>query len=230
MLPSPLGLDQADCNSRCKLSDAVSFGALTDCWRRDAPDAGAEALWCQSPAGAPVCAAFSACIEGSYPAADITGQATLRVAFVSTASDTPPSVVRAASNGACEADVAPPSTVPTANDCAALSIQSMTILVEERVEEAVTTLPCSGSTLQDLVIPALRPGALRPIIEIRAVPGSDATQPVECRRFYGPRVVVAANQSASSAVPIPTTVELFATGDACLSAGASQGADAGSSR
>ena len=36
-----------------------------------------------------------------------------------------------------------------------------------------------------------------------------------CRRFYGPRVVLAANQQAGSLVPVPTDNNLFLSGDPC---------------
>jgi hypothetical protein len=224
MLPSPLGLDRDDCASRCAISDGVSFTTLTDCWRRAAPDAGTANLWCQASDGPPVCAAFDACIESSYPGADVTGQSSLRVAFVPTPPANPAVVARDANDGMCEVSPSISSPPPTADACAALHIQSMTILVEERAETVVTTLPCSSSTLQDLVIPGLHPGALRPIVELLALPDSGSAQ---CRRFYGPRVVVAADHNASSAVPIPTTGDLFVAGAACRAAGGAAGPDGG---
>lgn len=217
MLPSPLGLDDGDCVARCKLSDSVSFDTLTGCYREAAPPgATPQTLWCGVD---PVCALFDACLQTSYPGADVTGTTSLTVGFAATPPVELALLARAPGDDTCEASLdlatALPAVTPNAGTCQAIDIQQLQVGVAERAASALPAMACSAITLQTLVIPNLPPGAMRPMIDVTAVITPDG--PSECRRFHGPRVVAAANrEGTASALPIPTSIDTFLMGAPCV--------------
>jgi hypothetical protein len=213
LLPSALGLDVGNCASRCGLTDGPTSDALTKCETQAAPDADPGGLWCGSSGVIPVCAAFSRCLETTYPGTNLTGEAILDLRFVATPPVDPAAVIRSASDEACASDATQPSATP---DCETIGIRALTVFVEQTSERLVASMTCSVASLQPLTISGLQPGAVRPIVEVQADLGSGGSP--QCRRFYGPRAVLVAAKHAPAVVPVPMTSELFAAGAACVPA------------
>jgi len=218
MLPSPLGLDRSDCVARCKLSDTDSFQNLTGCFRHAAPSgASPEDLWCGSADFAPDCEVFDACLQTTYPGADVTGTTSLTVGFLATPPADPALAMRAPDDEACEPSLDPTvlaSSAAAGVSCQLLDIHELRVGVAARSMTFLPPMACSAVTLETLVIPGLSPGAVRPVIDVTAAPTPGGS--VECRRFYGPRVVAAANVlGAASVLAVPASTDVFLAGAPC---------------
>jgi hypothetical protein len=231
ILPSPLGLDLDNCTSQCELSDTTSFNTLSRCAMGvSLGDASGADLWCggggDGGGASPACGTFSGCVANSYPDADVIGEASLGLSLVPTPPFDYAAVIRQASDMSCGPVPTPVrEMLLTASQCTKAGIESLTIFVEQSSVRQVASLTCSLSSPQQLVVPGLTPGLVRPIVDILAPFGAQAPGVTVCRRFYGPRVVLAANQQAGSLVPVPTDNDLFLGGDPCPDSAADGGVD-----
>jgi hypothetical protein len=218
MLPSPLGegttADQqrSSCVARCELSDEASFQTVTGCWETAAPPtASAEKLWCDD-GGTMVCALLDACLADSFPMADVTAAVPLRFYLASA----PPAILATAPDDSCQPmpDLGSPPAAPPVS-CAGddITIQMVAITLMQRTARALPALSCATAALAPLLIEGMKAGPVQPAVDVQATPAGGAA--TICRRFYGPRVVLAGGQTGMTLIPIPTSAALFEGGAAC---------------